>query len=464
MPLIIKTAGVTIYGSYVLLASLLGFLFGISSLGVGFRCRRLLPATCGKEDRRTLFYPQLFFQGAVLSFLILLFVLLGTDIKEVFLKNKVNFSLLPCCLYLLAYMLYSQTAEYFRYTNRIKNSMIQIVIGTYIPVGIILGTYFFFRIINVNILIISETASAALVAIPIAFIILRETGFSLSVFNFNGIIRDIKLGFPLVISYVVDTVLGVSDRYLLALFLTVTDIGYYNPGYAVGALIAFVPRAFGMVLPQFLSRSVDAGREEEARAMLNYALKGFLLLAIPFIVGASALSKPLLNLLGNEVVAQKAFLVTPFVATGMLFYGLYITLSNVLFVRMKTGAMLRMNAIVAFLSLTLNCILLYFFRSILMTAITALISFFVVFILMLRVVRKEWRVDFDVRAILKSVISALVMGGVLYWMSQLEVLGAQMFLNILGNIVIGVVVYLSMLFALKAFSQKELLFIRRLFA
>ncbi|MDO9549198.1 MAG: polysaccharide biosynthesis C-terminal domain-containing protein [Candidatus Marinimicrobia bacterium] len=341
--------------------------------------------------------------------------------------------------------------------------MIQIVICTYIPVALILGIYFSFRIINVNILIISETVSAALVSIPIIFIILKEIGFSLGGFNIKGIIRDIKLGFPLVISYVVDTVLAVSDRYLLALFLTVTDIGYYNPGYAVGSLIIFVPKAFGMVLPQFLSRSVDTGREEEARTMLNYALKGFLLLAIPFIVGASALSKPLLNLLGNEVVAQKAFLVTPFVATGMLFYGLYIILSNILFVRMKTRAMLRMNAIVAFLSLTLNCILLYFFRSILMTAITALISFFVVFILMLRVVKNEWRVDFDVRAILKSVISALVMGGVLYWMAQAEVFGAHRLLNILGNIVIGITVYLSMLFSLKTFSQKELFFIRRLF-
>ncbi len=45
MPIVIKAAGVTIYGGFVLLSLLLGIVFGISSLGTGFRAQRFLPAT-----------------------------------------------------------------------------------------------------------------------------------------------------------------------------------------------------------------------------------------------------------------------------------------------------------------------------------------------------------------------------------------------------------------------------------
>lgn len=464
MPVIIKTVGVTVYGGYALLASILGFSFGISSLGVGFRCMRFLPSAPDGYAKRELFYPQLCFQCVSLLFISLLFILFGSNIKTLFFKDEINFSLLLCAIYLLIYMVYSQTNNYYRYTHRVKYSIIQAVLFVYLHVAFITAIYLVFHNISVNLLISSEICSLALVSIPLSIFILKDIGFSFHVLKIKQIVDDIKLGFPLVLSYVVDVVIGVSDRFIIAFFLSVTDVGYYNPGYALGSFISLFPKAIGMVLPQLLSKSVDAGREEEAQKLLDYSLKGFLFLAIPFIVGSTILSKPLLNLLGNAVVAQKAFLVTPLVATGMLFYGLYIILSNALFVRMKTGAMLRMNAIVAFLSLTLNCLFLYFFRSILVTAVTALISFFVVFILILRVVKKDWRVNFDINAIIKSILSSLVMCVFLYWMSQLEVAGIYRILNILGEVVVGIVIYFSGLFALKAFSQNELLFLKRLFA
>ena len=62
MPIIIKTVGVTIYGGFVLLSSLLGIVFGISSFGAGFRAKRFMPSAGNMQARRDLFYPQFFFQ------------------------------------------------------------------------------------------------------------------------------------------------------------------------------------------------------------------------------------------------------------------------------------------------------------------------------------------------------------------------------------------------------------------
>lgn len=63
MPIIIKSAGATVYGGYILITMIVSFLFGISSLGVGFKCRRYLPSAMDIESRRKLFYPQLFFSN-----------------------------------------------------------------------------------------------------------------------------------------------------------------------------------------------------------------------------------------------------------------------------------------------------------------------------------------------------------------------------------------------------------------
>ena len=86
MPIIIKTVGVTVYGGFVLLMSLLGIVFGISSLGAGFRAQRYLPSTSDMPARRKFFYRQFFFQLLSLLFLSLLLmsILCRPDSSQVF--------------------------------------------------------------------------------------------------------------------------------------------------------------------------------------------------------------------------------------------------------------------------------------------------------------------------------------------------------------------------------------------
>ena len=61
LPILIKNAGINIYGSFVLLKSALNFLFGISSFGVGFKFKRYMPSTKERIEQRNIFYPQLYF-------------------------------------------------------------------------------------------------------------------------------------------------------------------------------------------------------------------------------------------------------------------------------------------------------------------------------------------------------------------------------------------------------------------
>ena len=461
--LIIKTVGVTIYGEFILMTSLLGIVFGISSFGVGFKTKRFLPSVKSIRKRRDLFYPQFYFNMVSLLSISLLFVLFEKQINIYFFKNEIKFSIWIIPLYLILYFFYSQGSDYFRYTSRIFYSRLAAVSYCYSNIALISLSLYIYRGITLNLLLMSSIFASFLIAVPCFWIIFSEIGLKFSFYNIKRLTADIKLGFPLVLSFIVDFILAGSDRYFIAFFMTISDVGYYNPGYVLGSLIIFIPKSMSTALPQLMSKVVDGDKEYESQKMLNYSLKIFLLLAIPFIFGSILFGKPILTLLANSDVAENAYLVTPIVALGTLFYGLNIILSNILFVRMKTFAMFKMNLFASLFNLLANFILFYFFRNIIIAAITTFISYFIIFIYIKKIIKKEaWPVDFQPVVIIKSVTASLLMVLTLFGIStKLGDIGSVGTLTF--ELILGIVVYFVVLFALRTFSKKELQFVKNCF-
>ena len=186
-------------------------------------------------------------------------------------------------------------------------------------------------------------------------------------------------------------------------------------------------------------------------------------MAIPFVFGAAVLSGPLLYLFANAEVSQKAYLVTPVVATATLFFGLNVILSNALWVKMKTAIMLKMNMLAAVINLVLNLILLYIFKNVLVAAFTTLISYFIVFLSIRKVVMKDWAVSFEVKIIMKSIIASAIMGAILYFMMLSVGNSAYKVWFMLCEMFLGVMIYITALFAMKVFSEKEMQFLKKAF-
>lgn len=463
MPIIIKTAGATVYGEYILVVMTIGFIFGISSFGVGFRCRRFLPSAVDIKSRRELFYPQMLFQMGSITLLSLVLILLSPLIEKMLIKKEMEFLIWLAVLYLFLYLLYSQTADYFRYTGRMNYFNYATVSLPYVNITIVFLIYYFFHRLNINLLVSAHLFSAGIITIPLIFKIGNEIGFKLLTPKIRNLIEDIKLGFPLLLGYVMDSILSGSDRYVIAFLMSVTAVGYYSPAYALGSLIIFFPKVSGVVLPPLLSKAVDNERKEEAQVMVNYTIKGFLLIAIPFVIGSCILSKQLLILFANAEVAKNAYLVTPIVAFGTLFYGLNIILSNVLFVQMKTAVMFKASVIAAIVNLTLNFVLLYFFRHIIIAALTTLLSYFIVFVFIHRVVSADWSINFSLPTVAKSIVASIIMGLILLCISSQLGVVANRVIFILGELVIGIVLYVVLLFLFGVFSDKELTYIKGVF-
>jgi O-antigen/teichoic acid export membrane protein len=462
MPIIIKTVGVSIYGGFVLLSSILGIAFGLSSFGAGFRAKRFLPTAETISDRRDLFYPQFFFGLLSIGFFSALLLILDNQINAHFFKNEISYSPLIIPFFLIFYFLYSQGSDYFRYTSRVHYMTVAGLLFPYIHIALILIYFYLYRSISINMLMILLSLSALLIAIPCFCIAFKEMGIRFTFYNIKGLISDIKLGFPLVINFIFDFILAGSDRYFIAFYLSVTDVGFYTPGYVLGSLVILVPKAMGGALPQLMSKAVDNQYEYEAQQMLNYSIKIFILLTIPFIIGSMALGKTILSLIANVEIAENAYWVTPIVAVGILFYGLNILLSNVMYVRLKTHAVLKMNLWAAAFSLLSNVILFYFFKSIIVAALTSFASYFVAFLYISHSVRREkWPIDYQPAVVLKSIAGSLVMFTFLSLLPS-NINNRPSVILLIGKLFSGISIYFITIFAFRTFTKNELSLLKRI--
>ena len=462
LPILIKSVGVTVYGGYTLVITTLGFLFGISSFGAGYRCKRFLPSSVEKSARQLLFYPQFLFQIAVIIGLSLLSLSFNPLIERYLHAFRLAIWLVP--LYLLSMTIWSQSTSYFRYTNRMVYFNYSTVSHPYAFIGVVLLILSLKLKLTVNMLLASQVIVMFIISIPLSIKMLGEIGLRPCFYKIKQLVEDVKLGFPLVLSYLVDFILSGSDRYLIAAFISVTAVGYYGPAYTLGSFIIFFPKVSGVVLPPLLSRAVDNGREGEAQTMLDYTLKGFLLVAIPFVAGSYILSEPLLTLFANAEVASKAALVTPIVAIGILFYGLTIILNNIFFVRMKTKVMFKISAVAAILNVVLNLIFLYFFRNVVVAAVTTMMSYFVVFLYAYWVASSMWKIDWNYKIIMKSILASITMVVVLMFikMKSADVTDCQV-MFLISQIILGIFVYFLMILTLGVFSKKELIYLKKVF-
>ena len=266
MPIIIKSVGVTTYGGYILLISAIGFIFGISSLGVGFEYKRYFPASADNQSRRELFYPQFLFQLMSVLFLSLVIVSFDRGIKNWLFANKIEFAVLLAPLLLLFNMFFSQSTDYFRYSGRMGYFNFATVAVPYVNIGIVVIFLYSFRNIDVNLLILSQILAMLLLSLPLMLKIYREIGFYLPAIKVDDLLADMKLGFPLTLTNVTNFILRSSDRYVIAFFISVTAVGYYSPAYTLGSLIIFFPWFQESFFLLFYQKQLIAGESRRRKS------------------------------------------------------------------------------------------------------------------------------------------------------------------------------------------------------
>ena len=381
-PIVIKVSGPETYGAYILLLSYMGIMFGISSMGVGISAKRWLPSTENFTERAKKFYPQFWLQTLSVSFLGCVSAIVYVNLETAPQWKFAGFSAWIVPVYLVAYTAYSQGTDYFRYTHRVGMFNISTVAQPYLFVSLALGIYWIADVLNAGSLIASLTIASATIGGLMFLRIHREIGIHFLLFKRQDLAQEIRLGFPLILAYLVDVILSGGDRYIIAAMLSVGDVGLYTPAYMLGSLAMVLPKVFGVVLPPLISQRIDAGDEIGAKNLSDNVTRIFLLVSIPYVFGAAVIGKEVLRVYANDEVAEAAWPVIPIVAVAAIFYGLMLIKANILFVRLKTSALFHINLVCAVLNILLNIVLIYLFENVIVAAITTLVSYLLSYLLL----------------------------------------------------------------------------------
>ena len=177
MPIIIKTVGVSVYGSFSLLTSFVGIIYGLSALGVGVKSNRYLPSAKTNNDRAKLFYPPFYFQLFMIVLVSLLVLIFEDLILEFISDDEIIFSIYIIPLYLVLYSLYAHSSNYLRYTSRIQYMNIHGLAFAYGHVFFILFYSFYIGKIDINVLFLSQAFVALLVSLPFLVLLFKELNF-----------------------------------------------------------------------------------------------------------------------------------------------------------------------------------------------------------------------------------------------------------------------------------------------
>lgn len=456
IPIIVKTSGAQVYGTYVIVTSFFGILTGISALGTGFTLQRFLPSISNKEERANIFYPQFYFNFLSSILLGIIAFLLFPVIDRHFLEGEVGFNEYLVILYIIFYVLYAQTTNIFRYTHQVNAYIISTTLYPYIFLFIIILKQYFEESVSINTLIISHIIALSIVFVSLLVPSIKSVSFKLTWYKKHTFIKDIKYGFPLMIVVIFELIISVSDRYVIASYMNLDSVAYYAIAYSVGSIPFMLPKVIGVVLPPIMSKLKDKnGGHDEISLMINLAVLIFSIFLIPFIFGVMVLGEPLLSLYTNKETAVAAAGLLPIIALAIFFYGIGSILSSILFVDMKTKKILLSSAAAGLLNLIANIILFSIIRDIYVAAWTTFFSYALYLILIYRFIGKEYKVNLFGKKTIMIILSSVIMALALYFMSALH-FNFYTIEGLVFGVVIGFIVYIVSLFASRAIVYKDI--------
>lgn len=250
-------------------------------------------------------------------------------------------------------------------------------------------------------------------------------------------------GFPLVLSSFALWFLSVSDRYIIEIFRGSHEVGIYSAAYAVAERsINFVVVLFLLAFSPISIRIWENEGPERTKTFTSKATRYFLLVSIPLATGISVLSRPLIRLM-TSAEYQEGYAIVPFVALGMLFFGVQHAYQSGFIYYRKTAFITFAVLAAGILNVLLNLIFIpthgYF-----AAAVTTLVSFVFLTLFLFLGARRFFNWRFPLVSLARCLACAALMGLSVHLL--IERLPGPELLGFALTILAGVVVYGTGLF------------------
>jgi O-antigen/teichoic acid export membrane protein len=192
---------------------------------------------------------------------------------------------------------------------------------------------------------------SAIMFIPIMILtmIKYKPGFSLPMLK-----KQLRFSLPLVAAVFAFWFIDSSDRYLLKVFLPLSEVGLYNVGYNIGLVMMILVGGFTLAWPPYYHRN---NQNNEGQGVCDDVMKIYLLVTTFFVVVLSLAAPLAVRILATERFHQ-AYTVVPWVAMAYLLKGPYIILLMGVYIKNKTSWQLYLEGFAALVNLGLNILLI----------------------------------------------------------------------------------------------------------
>lgn len=442
IPIITKNFSTAEYGIWAQVNTLIALVPNIVNLGLPYTMVRFLAAEKDKSKIRNSFYSMMLVVLASTVIMTLFFIIFANPIAEALFNGNMQIMYIVIIISFLA-CINLMFLSFFRTFQRIKHYSTFLVLQTYIGVGvsIILTTLKQ----PIEMVVLGLLTGYLIVFLVMGILIVRYLGLR---FKLKKLSEEIKFALPTVPSNVSSWVVDSSDKFVIGILLGAAAVGCYSPGYALGSILLMFLSPFAILLPAVLPEYYEAGNMKKVNTFLKYSLKYYLVFTIPAAVGISILSKPLLLVLTTDIIASQGYLVTPAVAIGAVFMGIYGITNNILILEKKTNILGHLWTGVAILNIVLNIIIVPFL-GIVGASIATLICYIIAFAVTIYYSKQYDALPFDYKAIIKIIIASVVMG------IFVSIANPSGIINIVIVVIIAVLIYFAILFAIKGIDRKE---------
>lgn len=451
IPMIVKVLGTAQYGIWVQTLALVDFSSSLVGLNLYHPLVRFLaekPAN-GKSVYSTLMTAML--ASSALGGL--LFYVAAGDISRYMLGDAAQAWVISVGgLLVVCYNVRQLNLNAYRALGRLKERSVLELLSTFgqlIGIGLLLWQGY--HLLGIFVFVgIWETAFALLLSAHVV----RIVGWG--PLDKGVLVSALRYALPLLPAGLSIWMLDRSDRLVIGYYLGPESVGIYSASYALAALLMLLQTPLQITLFPKVSALWETNRAAALR-YVSLSNKLFLTLAIPFVVGVPIVAGRVLSRLGNEEIgASGGGTLTLLITAGVMLWGVTIMLSQIFYGARRTVPIGVVTVGAAALNLLLNLLLVPVW-GVSGAAFSTLVSYMVACAVLYLLSRQIARLKFYWVHLLKCAAAALVMGVVLRAMTSAWP-GA-----ILTPIVVGISIYFTLLWLLRAVAPAEIELIRGFF-
>ncbi|MDP3995384.1 MAG: flippase [bacterium] len=251
--------------------------------------------------------------------------------------------------------------------------------------------------------------------------------------------RIMSKTWPIALSVIFTTIYFKGDAIILSLTRPYEDVGIYGAAYKILEVLITLPILFmGLVLP-YLSRQYSQNDKPGFNQTIQKAWDALSAITIPLVVGTLILAEPIMELIaGNGYGPSASVLRILIVATGFIFLGSLFSHAVVAIGKQK--AMIKYYVAAAVLAVVLYIIYIPLYSYYAAAIVTVLSEFLIAVAAGIMVWRASW-FKLSLRGFFAALIASMVMGAVLYSLSEFNVLIVSL---------VGIAVYALMLWMMRS--------------